>query len=224
MVSKSDIEQCRRPLPRCAITQGSSSSPASCCTPVPRRSRSATAFGHTRSAACGPEAARAMTESGRGERPVDPGRMMILSLKPQYAEGILSGSKPVELRRVGPKISVPTRALIYATTPVKALLGACAVGRVVTDRLTVLWGSYGSRTGLRQGEFWDYFMGLEVGSALVLSHARRFSSQIPLADLRASRCLGRPPQSYSYIDAAIGDQLLRLAVRCSSDRPEVVGF
>jgi len=40
--------------------------------------------------------------------------MIVLSLKPLYAEAILSGAKTVELRRIGPNISVRTRALIYA--------------------------------------------------------------------------------------------------------------
>jgi len=40
--------------------------------------------------------------------------MIVLSLKPLYAEAILSGAKTVELRRIGPKISVRARALIYA--------------------------------------------------------------------------------------------------------------
>ena len=152
-----------------------------------------------------------MAESGRGERLVDPDRMMILSLKPRYSEVILSGSKTVELRRTEPKIRVPTRALIYATTPVKALVGTCIVESVITDTLAVLWEAHGSRTGLRHAEFRSYFDGRDVGSALLLSGARRFARQVPLADLRASRCIDRPPQSYSYIDATTGDQLLRLA-------------
>ena len=154
-----------------------------------------------------------MTERGRGERPVDPDRMMVLSLKPRFAEMILSGSKTVELRRTGPRIRVPTRALIYATTPVKALVGSCIVESVTTVGLAVLWEAYGSRTGLHHGEFRSYFEGREAGSALVLSEACRFARQVPLADLRASRCMDRPPQSYSYIDATTGDQLLRLAGR-----------
>ncbi len=152
-----------------------------------------------------------MIESARRERLVDPDRMIVLSLKPPYAEAILSGVKTVELRRIGPKTSVRTRALIYASAPVKALLGTCIVESVITDRLAVLWQAYGSRTGLRHAEFQDYFEGLEAGSALALSGARRFSRRIPLADLRASRRMERPPQSYSYVDAAIGNQLLRLA-------------
>lgn len=152
-----------------------------------------------------------MAESTGDERPLDPDRMIVLPLKPPYAEAILSGVKTVELRRIEPKISVPTRALIYATMPVKALLGTCIVESVTTGRLAVLWKAYGSRTGLAHAEFRDYFEGLEAGSALVLSGARRFGRRIPLADLRASRRMERPPQSYSYVDAAIGDQLLRLA-------------
>ena len=58
--------------------------------------------------------AKAMIERARRERLVDPDRMIVLSLKPLYAEAILSGAKTVELRRIGPKISVRTRALIYA--------------------------------------------------------------------------------------------------------------
>lgn len=153
----------------------------------------------------------AMAESTGGERLVDPERMIVLSLKPRYAEAILSGAKTVELRRIEPKLSVPTRALIYASTPVKALLGTCIVERVTADRLAVLWKACGSRTGLAHAEFRDYFEGLEVGSALALSGARRFGRRIPLADLRASRRLERPPQSYSYLDTVIGEELIRLA-------------
>ena len=56
---------------------------------------------------------------------LDQDRMIVLSLKPRFAEAILTGDKTVELHRTEPKIVVPTRALLYATTPVRALLGTC---------------------------------------------------------------------------------------------------
>ena len=152
-----------------------------------------------------------MTDTSNRGQLLDPERMIILSLKPWHAESIFSGLKTVELRRIEPKIIVPTRALIYATTPTKALLGTCIVDTVITDGLAELWKEYGSRTGVRHAEFRDYFKGRKVGSALALSDARQFSRQIPLADLRASHCVDRPPQSYSYVDAEIGNQLLQLA-------------
>ena len=48
------------------------------------------------------------------EEALDPARALVLSLKPRFAEAILSGTKTVEVRRVMPRITVPTLALLYA--------------------------------------------------------------------------------------------------------------
>ena len=65
--------------------------------------------------------------------------MVVLSLRPRFAEAILAGDKTVELRRTVPKIVVPTRALLYAATPVRALIGTCIVTDVVAADLADLW-------------------------------------------------------------------------------------
>ena len=89
---------------------------------------------------------RHATDQGRGARPrrrrsarkgsgsmigdkqgLDQDRMIVLSLRPRFAEAIMAGDKTVELRRTEPKIVVPMRALLYATTPVRALLGTCVI-------------------------------------------------------------------------------------------------
>ena len=137
--------------------------------------------------------------------------MMILSLKPRFAEAILSGTKTVEVRRVEPRITVPTRAFVYATTPVRALLGCCIVDDVVSDSLGCLWQTYGSRTGLQYSEFLRYFDGVNTGTALTLSSAERFDLEIPLAALRSNLLGFRPPQSFAYLDSEHGDRLLQMA-------------
>ena len=152
-----------------------------------------------------------MLDQASVEQEIDQERMLILSLKPRFAEAILSGEKTVELRRVEPKIKVPTRALVYATTPVRAMLGTCIVSAAVSDSLTTLWERYSSRTGLQYAEFLRYFNGVKVGAALTLHAAERFDSQIPLAELRSSPLGFRPPQSFAYLDAAAGNQLLQAA-------------
>ena len=142
---------------------------------------------------------------------IDQDRMMVLSLKPRFAEAILSGIKTVELRRIEPQITLPTRALVYATTPVKALLGRCIVDDVVSDSLQSLWQRYSSRTGLEYSEFLRYFDGVNTGTALTLSSPKRFDLQIPLAALRSNLRGFRPPQSFAYLDSARGDLLLQTA-------------
>ena len=39
---------------------------------------------------------------------IDPARALVLSLKPRFAEAILDGTKTVEVRRVMPRITIPT--------------------------------------------------------------------------------------------------------------------
>ena len=142
---------------------------------------------------------------------IDQDRMMVLSLKPRFAKAILSGAKTVELRRVEPKIVVPTRALVYATTPTRALLGTCVVTAVITESLSALWNTYGSQTGLDHSEFLGYFNGTSTGTALTLCHAKQFDKPISLATLRSAPKGFRPPQSFAYLDTNASTQLLSMA-------------
>ena len=142
---------------------------------------------------------------------LDPSRMIILSVKPRFANAILSGDKTVELRRTEPRIRVPTRALIYATTPVRALLGTCIVTSATADDLATLWQTYGSSTGLLHREFLHYFEGVDAGAALTLASPMRFGEPVPLVDLRSRPRGFHPPQSFAYVDAETGNGLLRMA-------------
>lgn len=142
---------------------------------------------------------------------LDQDRMIVLSLKPRFAEAILEGKKTVELRRTTPKIEVPTRALLYATSPVRALLGTCIITSVTSANLAALWRKYGSRSELPFSEFKRYFEGVEVGTALTLAHQRPLTRMVPLQDLRAKPSGFRPPQSFAYVDIETGDRLLRMA-------------
>ena len=142
---------------------------------------------------------------------LDPDRMVVLSLKPRFAEAILAGAKTVELRRTEPKIVVPTRALLYAVSPVRALLGTCIITSVRSTDLAALWREYGSDAALSHEEFLRYFQGVDVGAALTLTEPRRFSQRVPLQDMRAKPKSFRPPQSFAYVDAKTGDRLIRMA-------------
>ena len=152
-----------------------------------------------------------MTEYSVDGMALDRERVMILSLRPRFADAILSGVKTVELRRTEPKIRVPTLALIYASTPVRALLGTCVVTSVESGHLAALWQVHGAGSGLDHGEFLDYFEGVDAGAALRLASPRRFSRPIPLVELRSMPKGFRPPQSFSYVDAESGSLLLELA-------------
>ena len=142
---------------------------------------------------------------------LDPDRMVVLSLKPRFAEAILADVKTVELRRTEPKIVVPTRALLYAASPVRALLGTCIITNVEPLDLLALWQKHGPGSGLLHHEFQKYFEGVDVGTALTLTQPRAFKRQVALQDLRAKPRGFRPPQSFAYVDTETGDRLIRMA-------------
>ncbi|MCY4256757.1 MAG: ASCH domain-containing protein [bacterium] len=142
---------------------------------------------------------------------LDQDRMVVLSLKPRFAEAILVGLKTVEFRRIMPKIEVPTRALLYASTPTQALLGTCIVTDVLSSDLAGLWREHGSQSALAYSEFKAYFTDLTVGTALMLAQPQSFSIEVPLQDLRAEPQGFRPPQSFAYVDTDTGNRLIQMA-------------
>jgi predicted transcriptional regulator len=141
----------------------------------------------------------------------DQDRVILLSLKPRYAEAILSGAKTVELRRTRPRMSVPTSALIYASTPARCLVGTCRVDSVVTLPVDELWAAHGEFAGVSGSEFYSYFAGLDTGTGLLLSAAERVERPVALEDLRLSVGGFAPPQSFRYLPMSTSRRLLARA-------------
>lgn len=138
-----------------------------------------------------------------------PSRMMALALKPRFAESILSGAKTVEVRRVAPKIEMPAKALLYASTPTQAIIGCCdIIGSDVQSDIDKLWASHGPCMGLPRSEFDAYLAGAASGTALSLARPARFGAPVGLRQMREMGL--RPPQSYSFIAGDLGHQIIKL--------------
>lgn len=132
------------------------------------------------------------------EPSLDPTRALVLSLKPRFAEAILGGQKTVELRRVMPRITIPTLALLYAASPERSLVGTCIVRSVARLPTRELWQLHGAKTALSRPEFHAYLAGRDEGVALFLERPIRLPAPIPLHALRRAGNF-RPPQSLAYV-------------------------
>lgn len=116
---------------------------------------------------------------------------VLMSIRPVYADAILSGGKTVELRRRRPSFAVGTRVLIYATSPEQRVWGEFEVGGVVEDAPAALWHTVAHRAGIDRATFDAYFGGSETAYAIEIVNARRIApTPIPI----------RPPQSYQFLD------------------------
>lgn len=134
---------------------------------------------------------------------------IFLSIRPRFAELILSGAKSVELRRVRPKVIEGDLVLLYASSPVRELIGVCTVSRVEVAPTPELWKKHGQKSGLQRAEFNSYFEGAAQSVAISVQGARRVIKPRTLDELRERLPGFAPPQSFSYVSQ---DDLRRLEI------------
>jgi predicted transcriptional regulator len=127
-------------------------------------------------------------------------RHILFSIRPFYAEKILSGHKTVELRRKFPEFGTAgSTALIYTTSPVSAITGTAHLKCVFKLPLAKLWKAHGEAACISKDDFSGYFAGQDYGFAIILQSARQLKRQLTASDLETEFGIV-PPQSYRYIN------------------------
>jgi predicted transcriptional regulator len=121
-----------------------------------------------------------------------------LSVKPKYADLIVSGEKRVEFRRVWAAEEVGLIA-IYTSSPVQRIVALVDVEDVVRASPQRLWRHCTSLGGgLTAHELADYFDGKAHGYAVLLGEVRKFKKPV---DPRILFKTFSAPQSFRYLTA-----------------------
>ena len=125
---------------------------------------------------------------------------ILISVQSRFINGMLAGTKRVELRRRAPRIDTGTRIWIYDKAPVAAVRAVAILAAVETMAPDVLWHRYETTLGLSYDEYNEYLTGCEQATALSLE---RVSPIRPLGldQLRKLTRNFHPPQFYLRIDA-----------------------
>jgi len=126
-------------------------------------------------------------------------KVLLLSIRPKYAEKIFQGMKEVELRRVRPNIQHGDHILVYVTSPIKALEGVLQVDYVIEGHPSELWPHVKNAAGVTRDEFDAYYDGADVGFGIFFKEAKRIINPISLDKLRKIFGNFHPPQSYRYL-------------------------
>jgi predicted transcriptional regulator len=127
-----------------------------------------------------------------------PERAVLLSLHPRFATAILNGEKTVELRRQRVAVPPGTPVVIYATSPVMALLGTARITSVDTATPAQVWHRHRTACGISKAEYRAYMNGAPQASALILDSPWPLAHPVPLSHLRRTGAF-HPPQSYRYL-------------------------
>ena len=121
---------------------------------------------------------------------------VLLSIKPEFAEKILSGEKTFEFRRAvfkDPKVSA---VVIYASSPVQKVVGEFSIDDVYEMPPAELWEKTSQGSGIDRKYFDAYFEGKRKGYAIKVGRVFCYDSPINLGSLG----IKTPPQSFCYLD------------------------
>jgi|SRR5690606_4480384 predicted transcriptional regulator len=120
----------------------------------------------------------------------------ILSIKPVFAEAIISGIKTVEFRKKNFKKDVE-KIYIYSSSPTKMIIGYFTIAEVIEDTPTKLWERFKSVGGIDKSGFFNYYNETEKGFALVIDEVVEFQNHIdPIEFIKNFTA----PQSYIYLE------------------------
>lgn len=119
---------------------------------------------------------------------------VVLSIKPEFAEKIFDGTKTYEFRKAIFKNSKVKTVLVYASSPVKLVIGEFEIEKIINKDIDSLWRITKHSSGISKDYFYEYFADREDGFAIQIKKTKKY---------RQPKCLRghynlHPPQSFAY--------------------------
>ena len=132
---------------------------------------------------------------------------ILLSVTPRFADHILSGNKKVEFRRVKFPSSVK-HIVLYATSPIKRVVGFFEVDGIDEGSPHELWQRYHRLGSVEEEFFRTYYEGVSLGYAIQVGQVYALINPISLNDLCGFTA---PPQSFRYLEGNTIARLMQMA-------------
>lgn len=119
---------------------------------------------------------------------------MLLSINPEHIYNILQGTKTYEFRKILCKRKVD-KIVMYATYPIKRLVGEVEVLDVIEMKKEALWKITKKNSGITK-EFYDqYYEGRDTAVAYKLGKVIEYEEPHELQEIGVNIA----PQSYMYL-------------------------
>lgn len=121
---------------------------------------------------------------------------VLLSIKPEFVDRILDGSKKFEFRKGIFKNEMVKSVVIYATMPVGMVVGEFDIADVIEDKPSIVWRKTKKYAGISKDFFDIYFSSREKAFAIKIGDVRRYDEPMMLSALGKNITA---PQSYRYL-------------------------
>lgn len=121
---------------------------------------------------------------------------VLLSIKPEFANKILTGEKRFEFRKSLFKRDGIKTVIIYATMPVGKVIGEFDIDLVISNTPQEVWSMTSEFSGITKSFFDSYFTDRDMAYAIKVKKVRKYEIPQDLDDVRHGL---KAPQSYVYI-------------------------
>lgn len=119
---------------------------------------------------------------------------ILLSIHPRYINSIFSGEKKYEYRKTQFRQKVSS-VVVYATTPVKKIVGEFTCEEILKDSPQNIWEQTKKFSGISQIDFVDYFEHSLFAYAIKIVQPVLYQKVKKLSDLNVLKA----PQSFLYL-------------------------
>lgn len=119
---------------------------------------------------------------------------ILMSIKPEFVQQILSGKKEYEYRKKTCKRDVD-KIYIYSTVPVKKVVGEAEVEFVLIETPEEMWKKTKEKAGIDKAFFDNYYKNRKEAVAYKLTNVIQYKKPRTLKELGVKTA----PQSYQYV-------------------------
>jgi predicted transcriptional regulator len=127
-------------------------------------------------------------------------KVLLISLKPEFADKILDGTKSIELRKCTPKVEIGDLVIIYTTAPIKEFVGICEVKEIIKMSPSKMWDNYSALLGIDYIRYKQYYKDSKIAVGIKLGILTKFDVGIPLSLVKSYFPKFSPPQTYKYFE------------------------
>lgn len=121
---------------------------------------------------------------------------ILLSIKPDFAEKIFTGEKKYEYRRILFKNKNIKHIIVYASSPVKKVIGEFEIADIITDDPKEVWRQTHKHSGISKSYFEQYTGNKETVHAIKIGKLTRYKKHL---NLRKDFDIEFAPQSFVYV-------------------------
>ena len=127
---------------------------------------------------------------------------VLLSIKPRFADKILTGEKRYEFRKTRlSKADNGSTVYLYSTSPVQRIVGHFTISEMISSYPKDLWDQFGNHSGIKDQEtFLQYFDGADLGYAIGIDHFRQLDDPVDPWEFFEDF---RPPVSFQYVNGEL---------------------